>query len=558
MIEDTSSRSLLEIANLSVEHRAATGPTPILHNVSTTLDRGQILGIIGESGAGKSTLGNAILGMLGPQFKQTSGTIRLAGQRLDGAGAHMRNARRRISAIFQDHTASLDPLMTIGAQLTETIRVSDPGLSRRELHARGVELLQRVGIPDPQRRFHDYPHQFSGGQRQRIVIAMAIAGSPEVVVADEPTSALDATVQKQILVLLRRLVDETAVSIVLVTHDMGVIAEIADKVLVMRHGRVVEENLTNVILDTPQQGYTRSLLVAVPRLHLYRSKSDLDGAGATEAPEERYKRTERTADILVAREVSKTFGSSGPTWPFRRPLPQRAVDNVSIRIQRGSVTGIVGESGSGKTTIGRIVAGLETASEGEIAIDDMRFDVSRRGRENGLLGRVQMIFQDPSVSLNPRMTIAETLQEAARFGIAVPGNGTKLSVEEMIDRLGLARNVLPRHPHQLSGGQKQRVCIGRALLARPSIIVADEPTSALDVSVQADIVMLLKERVSDDGISMLFISHDLAVVQDLCSHIYIFRGGRVEDSGPSATIFSRSQNAYTRSLVAARSRKFIQ
>jgi peptide/nickel transport system ATP-binding protein len=553
MIEDTSNTSLLEIANLSVEHRAATGPTPILHNVSATLDRGQILGIIGESGAGKSTLGNAVLGMLGPQFKQTSGTIRLADQPLDGAGVrgHTHNAGRRISAIFQDHTASLDPLMTIGAQLSETIRVSDQGLSRREVHARGIELLERVGIPDPQRRFSDYPHQFSGGQRQRIVIAMAIAGSPEIIVADEPTSALDATVQKQILVLLRRLVDETAVSIVLVTHDMGVIAEIADKVLVMRHGRVVEENLTTVILDTPQQDYTRSLLAAVPRLHLHGSESDRDGGGVTEAPEER-------ADILVAKEVSKFFGSPGLTWPFRRPPPQRAVDNVSIRIQRGSVTGIVGESGSGKTTIGRIVAGLETASQGEIAIDDMRFDVSRRGRENGLLGRVQMIFQDPSVSLNPRMTIAETLQEAARFGIAVPGNGTKLGVEEMIDRLGLARNVLPRHPHQLSGGQKQRVCIGRALLARPSIIVADEPTSALDVSVQADIVMLLKERVSDDGISMLFISHDLAVVQDLCSHIYIFRGGRVEDSGPSATIFSRSQNAYTRSLVAARSRKFIQ
>lgn len=553
MIEGTSNKSLLEIANLSVEHRAATGPTPILHNVSTTLDRGQILGIIGESGAGKSTLGNAVLGMLGPQFKQTSGTIRLADQPLDVAGVRgdTRNTGRRISAIFQDHTASLDPLMTIGAQLSETIRVSDQRLSRREVHARGIELLERVGIPDPQRRFSDYPHQFSGGQRQRIVIAMAIAGAPEIIVADEPTSALDATVQRQILKLLRRLVDETAVSIVLVTHDMGVIAEIADKVLVMRHGRVVEENLTTVILDNPQQDYTRSLLAAVPRLHLDGRESDLDGGGGTEAPEER-------ADILVAKEVSKSFGSSGLTWPFRRSSPQRAVDNVSIRIQRSSVTGIVGESGSGKTTIGRIVAGLETASEGEIVIDDLRLDVSRRGRESGLLGRVQMIFQDPSISLNPRMTIAETLQEAARFGIAVHGNGTKSSLEEMIDRLGLARNVLSRHPHQLSGGQKQRVCIGRALLARPRIIVADEPTSALDVSVQAEIVMLLKERVAEDSISMLFISHDLAVVQDICSQIYIFREGRVEDSGPSATIFARSQNAYTRSLVEAHSRKFIQ
>lgn len=559
MIEETST-SLLEIANLSVEHRAVTGTTPILHNVSATLEKGQILGVIGESGAGKSTLGNAVLGMLGRQFKQTSGTIRLAGEQLHGVEARgqTHNVGRRISAIFQDHTASLDPLMTIGAQLGETIRVSDQGLSRQAVRARGIELLERVGIPEPQRRFNDYPHQFSGGQRQRVVIAMALAGAPEIIVADEPTSALDATVQRQILTLLRELVDETAVSIVLVTHDMGVIAEIADKVLVMRHGRVVEENWTTVILDSPQQDYTRSLLAAVPRLHVGENNSDRDGAGGIRAPEARDERTDCTADILVARQISKTFTSSGLLWPSRRLQRQRALDKVSIRIPRGSITGIVGESGSGKTTIGRIVAGLEAAGEGEIVIDDTRFDVSRRGRESGLLGRVQMIFQDPSVSLNPRMTIGEALQEAARFGLSARSNAITASVEVMADRLGLARNVLSRHPHQLSGGQKQRVCIGRALLARPQIIVADEPTSALDVSVQAEIVTLLKERVSDDGLSMLFISHDLAVVQDLCSHIYVFRGGRVEDSGPSATIFSRSQNAYTRSLVEARSRKFIQ
>ncbi|EYR77666.1 ABC transporter ATP-binding protein [Shinella sp. DD12] len=555
-----STTSLLEIANLSVEHRATIGTTPILHNVSATLEKGQILGVIGESGAGKSTLGNAVLGMLGRQFKQTSGTIRLAGEQLLGVEArgHTHNAGRRISAIFQDHTASLDPLMTIGAQLGETIRVSDLGLSRREVRARGIDLLERVGIPEPERRFNDYPHQLSGGQRQRVVIAMALAGAPEIIVADEPTSALDATVQKQILMLLRKLVDETAVSIVLVTHDMGVIAEIADKVLVMRHGRVVEENWTTVILDSPQQDYTRSLLAAVPRLHVGESNSVRDGAGGIRAPEARDEGVDCSSDILVAQQISKTFTSTGLSWLSRRLQRQRALDKVSIRIPRGSITGIVGESGSGKTTIGRIVAGLEAAGEGEIVIDDTRFDVSKRGSESGLLGRVQMIFQDPSVSLNPRMTIGEALQEAARFGLSARSNAITASVELMADRLGLARNVLSRHPHQLSGGQKQRVCIGRALLARPQIIVADEPTSALDVSVQAEIVTLLKERVSDDGLSMLFISHDLAVVQDLCSHIYVFRGGRVEDSGPSATIFSRSQNAYTRSLVEARSRKFIQ
>ncbi|CAK7260958.1 MULTISPECIES: dipeptide ABC transporter ATP-binding protein [unclassified Shinella] len=556
-----ASTSLLEINNLSVEYRGASGSLQILQNVSAALEKGKILGIIGESGAGKSTLGNAVLRMLGPQFEETSGTIKLSGQPVGGVGTNGRTpiSRQRISAVFQDHTASLDPLMPIGAQLSETIRASDPKISRKEIRARCLELLERVGIPDPQRRFSDYPHQFSGGQRQRIVIAMAIAGSPEVIVADEPTSALDATVQKQILALLRRLVDETGVSIVLVTHDMGVIAEIADDVLVMRHGRVVEQNLTSVILDDPKHDYTRSLFAAVPRLQVSEHNSDQDGSGINEARRENPEHDTRgAADILVARKVSKAFSSSGLSWPFIRRSPKRALDDVSIRIPRGSITGIVGESGSGKTTIGRIIAGLETAGEGEIVIDDTRFDISRKGGKSGILGRVQMIFQDPSVSLNPRMTIDDTLQEAIRFGMHASGNRTNSNVDEMVDRLGLARNVLARYPHQLSGGQKQRVCIGRALLARPQIIVADEPTSALDVSVQAEIVKLLKERVFDDGISMLFISHDLAVVQDICSHIYIFKGGRVEDSGQAATIFSRSQNAYTRSLVEARSQKFVQ
>ncbi|MFB8342441.1 dipeptide ABC transporter ATP-binding protein [Brucella cytisi] len=553
--------NLLEISNLSVQYSTSSGPIPILHNVSTVLGKGQILGIIGESGAGKSTLGNAVIGLLGARFKQTSGSIRFAGQDLGGINTQSaEQARgRRISAIFQDHTASLDPLMSIGAQLDETISLFHAGLSRHETRKRGIEILERVGIPQPERRYKDYPHQFSGGQRQRIVIAIALAGSPEIIIADEPTSALDATVQKQILVLLRKLVDETGVSIMLVTHDMGVIAEIADKVLVMRHGRVVEQNLTSTILDTPQDDYTRRLLAAVPRLRVSGGDARSDMVGSSNRIDAPGADIKPAVDILVARDVSKSFRSAGLPWPFSRPAPQKALDQVSIRLQRGTITGIVGESGSGKTTMGRIIAGLETASDGEIAIDGSKFDVSKKGRLSGLLGRVQMIFQDPSVSLNPRMTIADALEEAVRSTNRLADRPTTNSdVGEMMDRLGLPGSFLSRYPHQLSGGQKQRICIARALLACPEIIVADEPTSALDVSVQAEIVGLLKERIVEDGISMIFISHDLAVVQDLCSQIYILRNGRVEDSGPSATVFSQSRNTYTRSLVEARSHRFIQ
>ncbi|KAB2723398.1 ATP-binding cassette domain-containing protein [Brucella intermedia] len=550
---------LLEVTNLSLQYRTTAGPIPILHDISVSLGKGEILGVIGESGAGKSTLGNAVLGMLGPRFEQSSGSIIFGGRRLGRNAGSTEFRSGKIAAIFQDHTASLDPLMSIGRQLNETIRVSDKALSRQETRTRGIELLRRVGIPAPESRYDDYPHQFSGGQRQRIVIAMAIAGSPDLIIADEPTSALDATVQKQILLLLRRLVDETGVSIILVTHDMGVIAEIADKVLVMRHGRAVEQDVTAGILDTPRSEYTRKLIAAVPRLRISRHasitrpdstpyKSDNPEVSDDQPP----------VSFLIARGVSRTFGAIGLPWPFSKAPPLQALDNVSITLRRGGITGIIGESGSGKTTMGRILTGLQAASAGKLIINDTGFDLSRSGDRNGLLGRVQMIFQDPSTSLNPRMTIGQTLLEAARFARNDTGNSCQSELERMLDRLGLARSFLTRHPHQLSGGQKQRVCIARALLARPHIIVADEPTSALDVSVQAEIISLLKETVSMDGVSMIFISHDLAVVQDICDFIYIFKDGRVEDAGSSETIFSHSQNAYTRSLVNARSERFIQ
>ncbi|KQX16516.1 peptide ABC transporter ATP-binding protein [Ensifer sp. Root423] len=560
-----ASPPLLRVENLSLRHLSRAGSTTILSDVSFVLGRGEILGIIGESGAGKSTVGNAILGLLAPEFQQTSGTISFDGKVLEAMSAGECEALRgkRISAIFQDHTASLDPLMSVGAQVEETCLALDPSLSRRAARARAIDLLARVGIPEPERRYGNYPHQFSGGQRQRIVIAIALAGSPDIIIADEPTSALDATVQKQVLQLLRTLVDETGVSVILVTHDMGVISEITDRVLVMKKGQVVEADATVIILDQPRHDYTKTLLAAVPRLRIppqvakaEDKVADRDGPDGSGAPDD----AERP--LLVAEGISKAFSPQGFQWSLGlglgRKRPSFGLSDVGIRLPRGTITGIVGESGSGKTTFGRILAGLDSAHHGRIVIGEQSYEAASSGRRSGLLGRVQMIFQDPSVSLNPRMTIGETLEESIRFGAAA-GSRDKPIAETaamMMDRLGLARSLSSRHPHQLSGGQKQRVCIARALLAKPQIIVADEPTSALDVSVQAEIVTLLKETIAGEDMTMVFISHDLAIVHAMCSAVYIFKSGRIEDFGSSDFIFSRSDNAYTRSLIAARPERF--
>ncbi len=553
MTSENGKSLLLEVKNLGLRHLSASGPVTILQDVSFELGRGEILGVIGESGAGKSTLGSAVLGLLPPDFQRTSGTIEFDGQPLDVMDMKERSAirGRRISAIFQDHTASLDPLMSIGAQIEETILAIDGSLSRRKARERALDLLARVGIQEPERRYGHYPHQFSGGQRQRVVIAIALAGSPDIIIADEPTSALDATVQKQILALLRTLVDETGVSIILVTHDMGVVSEITDRVLVMRKGQVVEQDRTATILDLPRNDYTRSLLAAVPRLQITASDAKVNGDRSVSPGE-----GEDDTMLLLAAGVSKSFSPQGFSWRPRRNEPKFALRDISIALPRGAIVGIVGESGSGKTTLGRILTGLDTASAGMVTIGGHEFHVSKSGRRTGLLGRVQMVFQDPAVSLNPRMTIGETLRESIRFGAGARSDDEAGEATGMMERLGLARSLLGRYPHQLSGGQKQRVCIARALLAKPEIIIADEPTSALDVSVQAEIVGLLKESIAEQGMTMIFISHDLAVVQKLCSSVYIFRDGRIEDFGPSDFIFSQSQNPYTRTLIEARPGRF--
>jgi peptide/nickel transport system ATP-binding protein len=372
MTHDSARDPLLVVTNLTLKHRTPASATTILHDVSISLQRGEVLGLIGESGAGKSTLGNAILGLLAPDFERAGGTIVFDGNVLDDMDERQWSAirGRRISAIFQDHTASLDPLMAIGPQVEEAILANNDKTLRQVARDMAVDLLVRVGIQDARERYHNYPHQFSGGQRQRIVIAIALAGAPDIIIADEPTSALDATVQKQILGLLRELVDETGVAIILVTHDMGVVADITDKVVVMRHGVVVERGATASLLDAPARTYTRNLLAAVPRLRLS-GQDERQGTTENGISALRQDGEAKCGDtpILVARGVTKAFSGGGLGW-FRKGLQKLALRNVSVELARGSITGIVGESGSGKSTIGRIIAGLETASEGKLDIDN--------------------------------------------------------------------------------------------------------------------------------------------------------------------------------------------
>ncbi|CAH1652449.1 MULTISPECIES: ABC transporter ATP-binding protein [unclassified Chelatococcus] len=551
MTADNDKAPLLEVSNLTLVYRGTSCSTPIVRDVSFTLKRGEVLGVIGESGAGKSSIGNSVIGLLAPGIEQTNGAIRLHGAALEAIDGKERRALRgrAIASIFQDPSSSLDPLMTVGAQLDETISALSPSLSRPEVRKRAIQLLERVGIPDASRRYHSYPHQLSGGQRQRIVIATALAGSPSLIVADEPTSALDATVQKQILQVLKGLVAENGLSILLITHDMGVIAEIADRVVVMKDGEVIEQGATVSLLKSPRDPYTRKLLAAVPKLRTTPVAAATKDAIVREP-------------ILVVENLSKTFGGGSILDVFGAERPRFALRDIGFRLSRAGVLGIVGESGSGKSTIGRILAGLETGEADSIQLDGKAYDISHRGRGGSLLGRVQMIFQDPASALNPRLTVAQALTECVR-ATAQAGYDTshaqvRARVVETIERLGLQPIHLDRYPHQLSGGQKQRVCIARALLAQPKIVIADEPTSALDVSVQAEILSLLKETVSENRLSMIFISHDLAVVQDICDEVCVMRNGKIEDYGSSDFIFGQSENPYTRHLIEARPKIFAQ
>ncbi|WP_232667708.1 ABC transporter ATP-binding protein [Pseudonocardia sp. TRM90224] len=511
---------VVEFRNLSVRF----GDTEAVSDVSFAVEPGEIVAIVGESGSGKSVSALTTLGLL-PSTAKVSGAVSHAGVPITSmTPAQLRDLRGNgIAMVFQEPMTALNPLLTIGTQVAEGLRLHR-GISRAEAAREALRLLELVGIPEPERRVHQYPHELSGGQRQRVVIAMAVSCDPEVIVADEPTTALDVTVQAEILALLRRLRDELGTAIVLITHSMGVVAELADRVIVMYRGEVVEDGDVFELFEHPRHAYTRSLLDAVPRF----TKDVRPGPAAGEGPA-----------ALQLDGVVVDFGRF------------RAVEGVTLEVAPGEILGLVGESGSGKTTIGRVAVGLVRPSAGSVRLFGTELNGLRGAALRTTRARAAMVFQDPASSLDPRMTVGDTIAEP----MVLQKVGDRLlrqrRAAELVDAVALPSDALSRYPHELSGGQRQRVSIARALALDPGLLIADEPTSALDVSVQATVLELLRSLQRELGFSCLFISHDLAVVDALADRVAVMHRGAVVESGERTAVFTEPRDDYTRALLAA-------
>ncbi len=524
----------LAIRDLGVDFHAGGKTTSATRSVDIEVDAGEILAIVGESGSGKSISALSVLDLL-PSNATRSGRIELGGRDVTAlTGGELQQLRGRdVAMVFQEPMTALNPVFTVGAQIVEALRLHLP-MSRRQARERAVELLSTVGMPEPERRFGSYPHQLSGGQRQRAMIAMAISCEPKVLIADEPTTALDVTVQAEILDLLRELRHRLDSAIVIITHDMGVVADIADRVVVMRDGEIVEEAPVDDLFRNPSDPYTRDLLAAVPHLGRRHDDHDTEVSGT---------KTDTALDLIdVVLEYPGGLGR--PTF--------RAVDGVSLSIPRGQVLGLVGESGSGKSTIGRCAVGLLHAAAGQVFIDG--HDVTRASRHEwrSVRSRVGMVFQDPASSLNPRFTIGDCIAEPMRLhGERADRRSLEPRVTRLLEAVQLPADWRHRFPHELSGGQRQRVGIARAVALEPVLLVADEPTSALDVSVQAHVLDLLRGLQSELGFSCLFISHDLAVVELLADSIAVMRDGQLVEQGSRSEVLTRPSAEYTRRLLAA-------
>ncbi len=557
--------ALLEIDNLTVEYPTRFGVVTAIRDVSLKLEPGRIHGLVGESGAGKSTVGAAVMGLIASPGRVASGSIKLTGEELVGADDNLRRGYRgkRMAMIFQDPLTSLDPLFTVEDQLIETIRHHLP-FTADQARKRALTLLEAVGIDDAPRRMRDYPHQFSGGMRQRVVIALAICTEPELIIADEPTTALDVSVQKQILALIRRLARRHDIGVIFVTHDIGVIGEVTDFVSVMYQGEVVETGPTELILGGPQQRYTKSLMAAVPRLgkRLPRFPTpggDIGGKGGDDAEAWLLRRDETSTSTAVINaetanqmlNVDRITVEFGPGGLFGRGQRVRAVDDVSFAIGRGEVLGLVGESGSGKSTIAKSIVGLVRPDSGCIWYGDADLCARDSNEAGAVRHEVQMIFQDPYSSLNNRWRIGDIVAEPLSvYRLAESRRQARALVASVLDLVGVGRENMHRYPHQFSGGQRQRIAIARALVARPRLLVCDEPTSALDVSIQAQILNLLKDLQARLGLTILFISHNLPVVRQMADRVVVLRNGRVEETGEAEAFFNEPQSAYGKELLA--------
>ncbi len=533
---------LLEIIDLAVEFHTAAGAVQAVNGIGFHVDQGETLAILGESGSGKSVSAAAIMNLIDtPPGYITSGKVLFHGEDL----FEMPRERRReingkkIAMIFQDTLAHLNPVYSVGWQIAETFRAHLTVAS--EAKQKAVDLLDRVGIPDPERRVDDYPHQFSGGQRQRVMIAMALAFRPDILIADEPTTALDVTVQAQILRLLKELQDETGMGLILITHDLGIVAEIADRVAVMNSGQIVETGPVGQIFHQPHHRYTQELIAAIPGAR----GAPAPTSGAEESGPE-------TSALLSVRDLAKHYEITEGL--LRRSTGEilRAVDGVSFDLGAGETLGIVGESGSGKSTLARTLLRLEDPTSGEATFQGQDIFKLSGSDLHAFRRKVQVVFQDPYASLNPRMTVAQIIAEPwAIHREVLPKHEWQEQTASLLQQVGLHPGHARRYPHQFSGGQRQRIAIARALALNPEIIICDEAVSALDVSIQAQVIRLLASLRDELGLAYIFIAHDLPVVSDFADRVLVMKEGKIVEQGKTSSIFDQPQHPYTQALLAA-------
>jgi peptide/nickel transport system ATP-binding protein len=531
------SGALLAVEDLRVSFATQSGRVQGVDGVSFELMPGEVLAIVGESGSGKSVTAQTILGLTRSPNARIEGSIRLGEQELiEASERELRDVRgQRIGMVFQDPMTSFNPVYRIGHQITEAIRAHRDEVGKDEARQRAVELLDSVGIPDAERRVDDYPHQFSGGMRQRAMIAMALALDPEVLIADEPTTALDVTVQAQILALLERLNRERGLATILITHDLGVVAEVADRVLVMHEGKIVERGDLDQIFYSPADPYTRKLLDAVVRIDT--------------APPLRAQRESEA--LLEVTDLVKHFPVKRGLLVDREVDQVKAVDGVSLSVRQGETLGLVGESGSGKSTLSRTILQLLAPTSGSVRFEGREIAGLSRRQMRPLRREMQMVFQDPYASLNPRRRVGQIVGEPLRLQGEAKGAELRREVQGLLDRVGLSAEHYDRFPHEFSGGQRQRIGIARALALRPKLIIADEPVSALDVSIRAQILDLLSELQAEFGLTYVFVAHDIGVVRHVSDRIAVMHKGKIVEQGPADQVCERPADAYTKQLLAA-------
>ena len=521
---------LLAIENLSVRLPGGAERAHAVEGLFLALGRGEILCLVGESGSGKSITAQAVMGLLPANLPPPRGKVRFEGRDLLALSERERRdlTGRRLAMVFQEPTAALNPIFRVGEQVAETFRLHTD-LPASDIRAKVLDLFGEVRLPDPERLYHAYPHQLSGGQRQRVMIAIALALDPALLIADEPTTALDVTTQAQILRLMLELRERHGAGILFITHDFGVVAEIADRVAVMQRGRLVEEGSRDAVLNRPREAYTKALIAAVPTL------------------DPRAARARSGATVVTASRVLKRFRPSGL---FGRGRAVTAVDTVDVAIRRGETLGLVGESGSGKSTLAQCLIRLVEPDGGEIRLGDVSFSGLGGAALREARRRVQIVFQDPYSALDPRQSIGEAIAEGPVIH-GVPRREAKERARGLLEAVGLDPAAADRFPHEFSGGQRQRICIARALAPEPDLLIADEAVSALDVSVQAQILALLARMQERLGFAMLFITHDLRVAAQVCDRIAVMQGGRIVEEGEPTTMFAAPREAYTRELLGA-------